>query len=377
MTTPNHRVQGLDNDEVAPDWPAIDAAEIAWLRTRFPALQGDAEVAWHSPRPLSAAAIVGSGDAAVFVKRHHASVRSASTLQEEHRFIDHLAAEGIPVAALLRDREGATAVEHAGWTYELHRVGHGEDRYRDAPSWTPLTDVAQAREAGRTLAMLHLASAGHAAAQRGTHVLVARDDLIRAADPVAALTVQLRERPALASYLAGTAWQADLQRDLLPWHARLGGRLQDEPRIWAHNDWHVSNLLWHHDAAGDRVSTVLDFGLASPTSALFDLATAIERNAIAWLALDGPMPVRTDIALALVAGYRAVLPLSAARIHLLADLLPLVHLDFALSEVEYFHGVTRSTANADVAYHTFLLGHAQWFGTPHGTALLDALHAAA
>ncbi|WP_422506993.1 phosphotransferase enzyme family protein [Stenotrophomonas sp. GZD-301] len=377
MTHPNHRVQGLDNDEVAPDWPAIDATEIAWLRTRFPALQGDAALQWHSPRPLSAAAIVGHGADAVFVKRHHASVRSAATLQEEHRFIAHLAAHGVPVAALLRDRAGATAVEHAGWTYELHGVGQGEDRYRDAPSWTPLTDTAQAREAGRALAGLHQAAAGYHAAQRGTHLLVARDDLIRAADPIAALAAQLGERPALADYLAGTAWQDDLQRDLLPWHARLAGRLEQEPRLWAHNDWHVSNLLWHQAATGDRVSTVLDFGLASPTSALFDLATAIERNAIAWLDLDGPVPVRTDIALALLDGYRAVLPLSAARVHLLADLLPLVHLDFALSEVEYFHGVTLSTPNADVAYRTFLLGHAQWFGTPHGTALREALHATA
>lgn len=377
MTLPNHRVQGLDNDEVAPDWPAIDATEIAWLRTRFPALQGDAALQWHSPRPLSAAAIVGHGADAVFVKRHHATVRSAGTLQEEHGFIDHLATRGVPVASLLRDRDGATAVEHAGWTYELHRVGHGADLYRDAPSWTPLTDVGHAREAGRALAELHQAAAGYTAAQRGTHLLVARDDLIRARDPLAALAAQLDERPALADYLAGTAWQDDLQRDLLPWHARVGVRLDQEPRLWAHNDWHVSNLLWHRDVTGDRVGTVLDFGLASPTSALFDLATAIERNAIAWLDLDGTMPVRPDIALALVDGYRAVLPLSAARVHLLADLLPLVHLDFALSEVEYFHGVTRSTPNAHVAYRTFLLGHAQWFGTPRGTALLAALHAAA
>jgi len=57
--------------------------------------------------------------------------------------------------------------------------------------------------------------------------------------------------------------------------------------------------------------------------------------------------------------------------------LPLVHLDFALSEVEYFHGITRSLANADVAYGVFLLGHAQWFSTAPGQALLQALRAAA
>ncbi|MDA4569529.1 phosphotransferase, partial [Escherichia coli] len=82
--------------------------------------------------------------------------------------------------------------------------------------------------------------------------------------------------------------------------------------LWAHNDWHVSNLLWNDDGT---IDTVLDFGLASPTSALFDLATAIERNAVAWLQLErGTDAVRIDIALALLDGYRQELPLSPTRV---------------------------------------------------------------
>jgi len=237
-----------------------------------------------------------------------------------------------------------------------------------------LTNVAQARDAGRMLARLHQAATRYHAPQRGTHLLVARDDLIRSHDPIAALKADLDNRPGLARYLARIPWEEQLRGIVLPWHAGLAERLRDEPRLWAHNDWHVSNLLWQ----GDTVSTVLDFGLASPTSALFDLATAIERNAVAWLELErGAQAVRIDIALALLDGYRQLLPLSAARMHLLADLLPVVHLDFALSEVEYFEGVTGSTANADVAWQPFLLGHAQWFGSAEGQALLAALHAAA
>jgi len=64
-------------------------------------------------------------------------------------------------------------------------------------------------------------------------------------------------------------------------------------------------------------------------------------------------------------------------VHLLADLLPMVHFDFALSEVEYFEGITGSTANADVAWQPFMLGHPAWFRTGPGQALLQALHAAA
>ena len=83
------------------------------------------------------------------------------------------------------------------------------------------------------------------------------------------------------------------------------------------------------------------------------------------------------IALALLDGYRQLRPLAATQVLLLADLLPIVHFDFALSEVEYFHGATGSTANADIAYHDFLLGHARWFSGPHGQMLLAALRAAA
>ena len=373
-----HRVQGLDNDEVAADWPAITRQEVEWLGTRFGALEGAADVLWHSPRPLSAAALVQGRHGVVFVKRHHVRVRSAACLEEEHRFISHLAAAGVPVVAVLRTHEGGSAVEHQGWTYELHAPGSGEDLYRDAPSWTPLTDAAQAREAGRMLAVLHQAAAGHPTVQRSTHLLVARDDLIRAEDPLGLLAQQLPARPALAEYLSRQTWQHDFDRSLRPWHAGLAARLRAEPALWTHNDWHVSNLLWHRRADATVVSSVLDFGLASPTSALFDLATAIERNAIAWLALGGQRPAaREQIALALLEGYRQVLPLAPDRVHLLADLLPLVHLDFALSEVEYFQGITGSQANADVAYHTFLLGHAEWFKSPDGRALLAALHAAA
>jgi len=374
MTACSHRVQGLNNDEVPADWPAIAPREIAWLAGRFAQLRGATAALWHSPRPLSAAALVETAAGRVFVKRHHHSVRDAATLGEEHRFIAHLAAAGVPVVQVLRDHDGATAVEHDGWTYELHTPGNGEDLYRDAVSWTPLTNVAQARDAGRMLARLHQAATRYHAPQRGTHLLVARDDLIRSHDPIAALKADLDNRPSLARYLARIPWEEQLRGIVLPWHAGLAERLRDEPRLWAHNDWHVSNLLWQ----GDTVSTVLDFGLASPTSALFDLATAIERNAVAWLELErGAQAVRIDIALALLDGYRQLLPLSAARMHLLADLLPVVHLDFALSEVEYFEGVTGSTANADVAWQPFLLGHAQWFGSAEGQALLAALHAAA
>ncbi len=379
MSDASHRVHGVGTDEVPPDWPPLQPAEIAALLARYPAFASDHwRIAWHSPRPLSAAALVDTIRGPIFVKRHHVSVRTPACLEEEHRFSAHLAAAALPVATVFADRDGHTAIAQGDWTYELHSAGVGEDIYRETTSWTPLTDLDQAREAGAMLARLHQAAADYTAPQRSTHLLVARDDLLRADDPMAALQTQLEQRPGLAAYLQSRAWQDDFNRHLLPWHDGLAPRLRAEPRLWSHNDWHVSNLLWQRHGATMRISSVLDFGLASPTSALFDLATAIERNAIAWLTLERGMDaLHLDTALALIAGYRQVLALDASRLQLLADLLPLVHVEFALSEVEYFQAITHAPDNADVAYDTFLLGHARWFHSPPGRTLLQAIRAAA
>ena len=376
MSTPQHRVQGLDNDQVQADWPALDREELAWLGTQHAALAGPCPVLWHSPRPFSAAALVQGPQGRVFVKRHHVRVRRAPVLEEEHRFIAHLAAAGVPVVQVLPALDGHTALMRGDWTYEVHAEGTGADLYRDMPSWTPLADLDRAYTVGAMLARLHQAAADYTAPQRSTHVLVARDDLIRAADPLALLRSQLSVRPGLAAYLADVPWEADMRRAILPWHAALGRRYAAEAACWGHNDWHVSNLLWQGDGAAASISTVFDFGLASPTTALFDLATAIERNAVDWLASGGPVGY-PDTALALLDGYRRQQPLSAAQVALLADLLPVVHVDFALSEVEYFDAITRSRANADVAYHTFLIGHADWFASAAGRSLLDAVRSAA
>ncbi|MET0288922.1 MAG: phosphotransferase, partial [Pseudoxanthomonas sp.] len=365
--------------DVPPDWPPLQVNELDAVLASYPDFAGATpRIVWHSPRPLSAAALVQTEDNRIFVKRHHVSVRTAACLEEEHRFIAHLRHKALPVVRVYANARGHTAVMQGDWTYEIHSAGRGEDVYRETTSWTPLTDLARAREAGTMLARLHRAAADYDAPQRSTHLLVARDDLIRADDPVAALQAQFVERSALAAWLQARNWPADFRQHLLPWHRGLADRLRNAPRLWAHNDWHASNLLWQDAGTAVLVSGVLDFGLASPTSALFDLATAIERNAIAWLSLEqGIEAVHVDTALALLAGYRDIQPLDPECVQLLADLLPLVHVDFALSEVEYFHAITCSPENAGVAYDTFLLGHAQWFGTVPGQTLLRALRAAA
>ncbi|MFI4957803.1 MAG: phosphotransferase enzyme family protein [Lysobacterales bacterium] len=374
MNDPLHLAHGLAGDSTLPDWPMLTTAEVDTLLCGYPQLGTAMRIDWHSPRPLSAACLVETSRATVFIKRHHRSVRSVGTLGEEHRFIAHLRSNGTPIPAVLSDAHGQTAVAIDDWTYEVHEHAAGIDLYREAISWSPLPNREHAYSAGLMLAASHDAAEGYHAPQRDTHILVARSELICSPDPVVALRAQFPARPGLADYLQDRDWPADLAELLAPWHAAAQPRLARQPRLWTHGDWHVSNLCWDGDSANARISAVLDFGLAAANFALFDLATAIERNAIAWLALDaGIGAAHPDIVRALIEGYRRQRPLSAADLRLLADLLPLVHVDFALSEVEYFHAITCSRANADVAYDTFLRGHAAWFRTPPGQALLRTI----
>ncbi|MGN6705478.1 MAG: phosphotransferase [Rhodanobacter sp.] len=374
----DHLVHGLAGDDIAPDWPALVAPELRSLLRRLPQAGALHRVLWHSPRPLSAACLVDTEAGTLFVKRHHQRVRSAATLTEEHRYIAHLRRHDLPLAEVLHDADGDTAIAIGEWVYEVHRRAAGVDLYRELISWQPLPNARHARRAGRMLARLHDAAADYLAPQRSTHILVARSELIAATDPVAALESQLPQRSGLADYLHGRPWQREFAGLLAPWHANLQPALARQPRLWTHGDWHASNLCWSGSGDDADITAVLDFGLAAANCALFDLATAIERNAIAWLTLDdGEAATHLPIARALIEGYREVRPLARDELHLLADLLPLVHVDFALSEVEYFHAITHAPAHADVAWDTFLRGHAAWFATAPGQALLLGIRALA
>ncbi|HEU0198019.1 MAG TPA: phosphotransferase [Nevskiaceae bacterium] len=368
----SHRVHGLADDDTTPDWPPLEGADVTQLLAAFPSLHGAVTVDWLSPRPFSSAALVHTRAGEVFVKRYHRDVRSVARLEVEQRFAAHLRNRGIPTPPVLADAQGRTAVSRATWTYEVQAVAAGVDLYRDTPSWTPLTNLAHAHAAGEMLARLHAAAQGFSGAE-SDDALIARDTTLRAADPIAAIVSLCARRPSLGAYLAARNWRAELALLLAHQH-KLQARLAALPRLWTHNDWHVSNLFWSGTGDSTRVSAVVDFGLAAQTFAWYDLATAVERNAIAWLHLErGSAAAFPATARALVAGYGRVRPLNDEDRALVAALLPIVHLDFALSEIDYYSGITHSAANADVAYRTFLLDHFAWFATRPGQYLLAAV----
>ncbi|TBU98973.1 phosphotransferase enzyme family protein [Stutzerimonas kirkiae] len=365
-----HTAHGLGLEPVEPDWPALEEAEVAGLLARYPRLGSVHAIAWHSPRPFSAAARVASGDTQVIVKRHHRSVRQPAWLDEEHRFVRHLHQHGARVTPPLHDRDGQSAIGLGDWTYEVLPLGQGQDLYRDALSWSPFANAAHARAAGIALGELHRAAEGHAAGARQTPVLVANLRLFGQADPLRAIAAQAGRQPQLARSLAKREWRRDIEETLLPFQRAVQPRLAAQAPLWTHNDWHASNLLWQDDA----VASVLDFGLADRTFALFDLASAIERNCIPWLELKpgARLEVDLDALLALLAGYRQIRPLGRDELLTLADLLPLVHADFALSELVYFESLVGSSASGDLAY-AYLVEHALWFHDREGAELLERL----
>jgi Ser/Thr protein kinase RdoA (MazF antagonist) len=376
---PAHLVHGMGHELTEPDWPALTDDEVrevldgpgGWLD---PDSSGDElTVTWRSPRPMSAAALVRRGTVTVFLKRHHVRVRSAAQLAVEHAFAVHLRRRGQPVPGVLHRANGQTVLRRGEFCYEAHQLAEGADLYRDAVSWSPYASAGHARAAGAALAALHLAAADFPAPARPFAVLTNSCHLIGAADPRAAADRLISERPDLAAYLAERNWPEDFTAVLLPLIRRAAPRARSLPPQWGHGDWHPSNLSWTSAGPSAQVAGIFDFGLANRTFAVHDLAIALERSVVPWLEL-GTHGAEPDLgaAAALLDGYAEVRPLTPAEAAALPAVLPVVHLEYALSEADYFTSVTRSAADADLAYE-YLIGHARWFGQPQGAALLEFL----
>lgn len=372
------KTHGLDGTLVEPDWPPLTFDEVCGLLRYYPSLAAPTKLLTVSPRPFSAASVVATEKEQVFVKRHHLSVRDPEGLREEHRFMAHLRAGGVAVPRVIAAASGETAIEQGDWVYEVHETPPGLDLYDDAISWTPFRSVAHARSAGQALARLHLASQGYEAPARLRRQLVAGFTIFASNDPWVEFDRYVAARPALMEYLRTRNSRDEAVSLLQPFHAELVPLLPALTRLWTHNDWHASNLMWSGDGANAEAVAVIDFGLADQTNAVHDLAHAIERNIVGWLALvNDPhhpenVPVHYDDLFSLLDGYRSVRSLSRAECLALAPMTALCHAEFALSESDYFLGVLRSEDKARMACEGYLVAHARWFRGP-GSKLLEAL----
>lgn len=371
-----HLVHGMGMALEAPAWPAITMDEAAAILINFENTGALKALHWHSPRPFSAAAQLETSTGFYILKRHHLCLRDGDALDEEHGFIAHLHACGVAVPEIITacapHSESRRSVVQGEWCYELHRQSLGSDLYRDRQSWTPYFSAEHAYAAGQALAKMHEASSRFEGRARGAHSLVSSFTIIPAANPLAEAEAYIMARPAIADYCADKPWRENLARIFERIGKDFSARVAAYPRLWTHNDWHPSNLLWSDH--GD-VQTIFDFGLSTQTCAIYDLATALERSCIPWLAME-EAPCDHVSARALLAGYHAILPLHPEDVDAVLDLLPFVHIEFALSEIDYFWGLLGDRKQADMAWYDFLIDHAEWFFSADGQAFIQTLRQA-
>ena len=379
-----HLVHGLDRDLVAADWPELADEEVRDVLSRVDLVEraassgdmsDDVHVTWSSPRPMSAASLVACASGEFFVKRHHVSVRSPDRLRVEHDFARHLHDRGLPVPRVVAASDGDTVVRSGDFVYEVHEKASGLDLYRDEPSWYPFKSLDHARAAGYTLARFHAAARSFTAAASPPGVLTNSMDVVASSDPLTALRRLVESRPALAHALDRRDIESDFSRFLTPGIKLAAPLLRRLPSQWGHGDWHPSNLTWSTADSRATVASVLDLGLANRTSAIHDLALALERSAVDWLDRAHMGEVRADLEAvdAILDGYEMVRPLDKDESTALIAVLPVVHVEFALSEVEYFADVVNSEINADLACTDYLIGHARWFHEARGAELIERL----
>ena len=400
ITEEIHKTHGLKGSLELPDWPPLTLPEVGAVLRRFPQAGGAVRLLSFSPRPFSAASMVATPFGKVFVKRHHCAVRDREGLQEEHRFIAHLAAslngsmsklsgevDGLDAGSNLMqpvfaDLEGNTAVAVGDWIYEVHPLAVGVDLYEDALSWTPFLSSSHARAAGRALARLHRAAENYDAPARMTQQLITSFSIFAGGDPLEQMDAYLKKRPLLREYVEQRDWRGSFDELMLPLFANLAPWISGLRPLWTHNDFHASNLTWSEPIEApeigethSRVLGVIDFGLADRTNLVHDIATAIERNIVEWLRMEDSEAdiVHLDHLDALLAGYEELSPLSHEEARALVAMLPLVHCEFALSETDYFLSVLRSEDKAYLAYEGYFLAHSRWFHSLEGRRLLAHL----
>lgn len=369
---------GMGNDWENKDWVHITVPELHHLQPYYPCLQGSVQILWCSPRPFSSAVLVEVMQAlastgqtnfhSYFIKRSHRSFRRAQDILQEHAVLQHLASKNIPVATLISSNCGQTALELGDWTYEVYEKAAGFDLYVDQQSWTPFFYTEHATKVGSLLAKLHIAMQDFPELHgRSARYLVSNQQLLESESIVTAIQQRIDNSPELSRYFADKNLDAVFLERIFQTHRKIKHVLQQATKIWTHNDLHASNLFWSTQGADANITAVIDFGLSDRNSALYDLAITIERNFIDWLALEHTSQINVD-----EAGLSAFLQAYCAEIHpqqdfsILPELLKIVHLDFAFSELEYFVGITQNLKHADAAYYDWIVGHVNWFFTEQG-----------
>ena len=381
---------GMGVELEVKDWAHMTLVELNLLKVQYPELQGRLNIIWRSPRPFSSAVIVEVVSDAhesefqysnqYFIKRSHQSFRKVQDLLEEHAFITHLEQQQINLPKRIANQKGTTAIAMGAWSYEVFERAEGVDIYADQLSWKPFFNACHAAKAGQVLAKLHRAAQSFPVQhERSATYLVSNQKLLESDDLITAIHERIRKSSALTRYFQQHRLDEQFLAQVSQIHEKIKSEFAQQPKIWTHNDLHASNLLWSENSASARISSVIDFGLCDYNSALYDLAVTIERNFIDWLDLKkiGEHSY-TDIYIdqrglqAFIQSYLKHAP-PLQHLHILPELIKIVHLDFAFSELEYFIDITHNLNHANAAYYDWLITHTDWFCQDQGQAFSRTL----
>jgi Ser/Thr protein kinase RdoA (MazF antagonist) len=339
---------GLDDRYFGPITPA-EAAQVCGRPVEIVS----AHLRW-----LFAVALCRAEGQEFIIKRQPPLGRDVEQVRWQHRLTNHLADRGVPAARL---RE---VVESGGLWYEIGDVAEGSDTYAGVDTWEPFRRDAHVEAAGRVLARLHAAGESmRPAVPQPQAGFVVQIDLVRLR-PSDALTLLCDLRPAVAGYLAGEPWAAAADDAYADSFDRLRSVRAQLPRTALHGDWQTNNLFFD----GDEVSGIIDFHQADHGPRVLDLAVAVERNCFFWNRLsDGePGAYDLDAAARLIAAYRSEQELTDAERGAFADVLAICQFEYGISFLDYYWGLERDREKADWAWHTFVLGHAQWWQRDEG-----------
>ncbi len=363
---------GMGSELEEKDWVNIRLQDLEDLAAAYAVLQGKREITWHSPRPYSSAAIVKTASAEYLIKRSHQSFRSVDDLHQEHQFIQHLAHQGIAVSVLLPNHAGHTATACGAWVYEVHQKLQADDLYAEHQSWKTFFSPQHAQAAGQFMARMHAAALDFDQPVRRTKYLLSNQRLLDQDDLVLAIEQRISNSAGLSEYFQNHLLSETFKAQIRHFHQAFKTTLPKMTSLWTHNDLHASNLLWCDASAQADVAAVIDFGLSDRTTIAYDIAVAIERNFVDWLQLheQGQADISIDhLGLAgFVQGYIAAKG-DVQQLAQVVNILPLVHIDFALYELEYFVEITRNFSHADAAF-AYLIEHTAWFDAPYGQQFL-------
>ena len=291
------------------------------------------------------------------VKRQPPMGRLPEQVRWQHRLTNHLADRGVPAARV------QSLVEQDGLWYEIMDVADGDDTYAGVDTWEPFRRDEHVREAGLALARMHRAGEDFEPRLAQTHGFVVQIGLVRTA-PVDAVELMAGSRPAVASYLAAQDWRGRAAAAYGGLFERLRPLVPELPSRPLHGDWQTNNLFFR----GDRLTSIIDFHQADYAPRLLDLAVAVERNCFFWNRISRGEDDAYDLrhAALLIEAYHAEQPLTSAERAAFGDVLAACQFEYGISFLDYYWGLEQDRPKADWAWHTFVLGHAQWWQSEPG-----------